>query len=94
MPSIAVMSACSMGGRPAEAGAVHPMRVPKTGTSMSAPHVAGIVALLLQRRPGLTSEQIRSILVASARQVDGVAVFDQAWGHGRVDAVEAVRLLG
>ncbi|SDI31119.1 Subtilase family protein [Actinokineospora alba] len=93
-PGVRIMSACSMGGRPTEAGAVHPMRVPKTGTSMSAPHVAGIIALLLQRRPGLTSEQIRSILVASARQVDGVAVFDQAWGHGRVDAVEAVRLLG
>jgi subtilisin family serine protease len=93
-PGVAILSACALGGRPSDTGGVNPMRVPMTGTSMSAPHLAGIIALLLQRRPGLTVAQIRSILTASARQVDGVDRFDPAWGHGRVDAVGAVRILG
>lgn len=33
-----------------------------SGTSMAAPHVTGVVALLYQQRPGLTPEQARSAL--------------------------------
>ena len=36
------------------------------GTSMSAPHVAGTAALLLQARPELATEQIRTVLQNSA----------------------------
>ena len=39
---------------------------PLTGTSMAAPHVAGVAALMLSKRPNLTSEDVRQILVASA----------------------------
>jgi subtilisin family serine protease len=94
-PGVNIFAACALGGRPNDAGGgVFPMRVQKTGTSMSAPHLAGIIALLLQRRPGLTVAQIRAILIATARQVDGVDRFDTTWGHGRADAKAAVLRLG
>jgi subtilisin family serine protease len=64
-----------------------------SGTSMSAPHVAGIAALLLQRNPKLTSAQIRSALIASANPPAGVDPFDIAWGYGRVDAEATINLI-
>lgn len=36
------------------------------GTSMSSPHVAGTVALLLQARPGLSPEEVRTLLQNTA----------------------------
>ncbi|TRU47783.1 MAG: peptidase S8, partial [Microcystis aeruginosa Ma_QC_Ch_20071001_S25] len=37
-----------------------------SGTSMAAPHVAGVVALMLGANPNLTHAQVRSILTSSA----------------------------
>ncbi|HWM94529.1 MAG TPA: S8 family serine peptidase, partial [Thermoanaerobaculia bacterium] len=38
------------------------------GTSMASPHVAGTVALLLEARPGLTPEEVRTLLQNTAEQ--------------------------
>lgn len=76
-----------------------------SGTSASAPQIAGICALLLQKDPGLTPADIKSLLRGSARDVvDGVSNaasnqndgpipagvgHDGATGAGLVDAFEA-----
>ena len=40
-----------------------------SGTSMAAPHVAGVTALILERNPNLTSKQVREIIARTARKV-------------------------
>jgi subtilisin family serine protease len=69
--------------------------VPKQGTSMASPHVAGAAALLLAARPDLTPAEVRSQLMLSTRKTDlkdsdggQASVFDV--GSGRVDVFEAV----
>jgi len=62
-----------------------------SGTSMAAPHVAGLVALLLEVNPALTPEQVRDILTTTADDA-GPAGVDDAWGFGLVDTREALRL--
>jgi serine protease AprX len=56
-----------------------------SGTSMSSPIVAGGVALLLERFPHLTPDQIKGLLVGSARRYTGQV--DQA---GALDLQEAM----
>ncbi len=51
------------------------------GTSQSAPIVAGLAALVLERSPASTSQQVAAYLKANA--VDqGVPGADSTWGHG------------
>jgi subtilisin len=42
-----------------------------TGNSFAAPHVTGLVARLLSKRPGLTPYQVKSVLRSVARNVAG-----------------------
>ncbi len=37
-----------------------------TGTSMAAPHIAGVAALMLSKRPTFTNEEVRQILINTA----------------------------
>lgn len=62
------------------------------GTSMSAPHVAGIVALMLQANPNLTPEEARDIIQSTADTWDEMgAVPNNTYGAGRINALECVR---
>lgn len=57
------------------------------GTSMASPHVAGLVALMLQAKPTLTAAQIRSAIINTARTDANVgSVPNVQWGNGKVDA--------
>lgn len=62
----------------------------KTGTSYAAPFVSAAAALLLQSEPGLTNEQIRSRLLADARDL-GPQGRDNIFGEGLVTAQTACR---
>ena len=59
-----------------------------TGTSMSAPMVAGVIALMLQINPDLTPAQVRWILAVTATDV-GEPGYDIYTGFGMVDALAA-----
>jgi Subtilase family len=62
---------------------------PFCGTSAAAPHVAGVLALLLQTSPALDSQQIRGLVMGTAFDL-GDAGFDFTYGFGGVDAVNAI----
>lgn len=64
------------------------------GTSMSAPMVTGIVALLLQINPDLDQEQIKEIFKKSsiADEYTGI-VPNNRWGVGKVNALKAIELV-
>ena len=92
-PGTDIFSSNALGGRnDPNTGIPRPMRVEMSGTSMSAPHVAGIIALLLERNRDFTAEQIKKMLIASSEPPLGVDGFDRAWGYGRVNARRAMNL--
>jgi len=62
------------------------------GTSMAAPHMAGVAALMKSLRPGITPDDIDGWLTNGAIVRDlGDAGRDNLYGHGLIDAFKAVR---
>ena len=65
-----------------------------SGTSMSSPATAGVVALMLEANPELTPGDVRTILEWTAREDDDTGDLpvegDLVWGHGKVTASQAV----
>jgi thermitase len=61
-----------------------------SGTSMSAPFVAGVAALVWSVNPNLTSNQVRAVLRSTADDL-GPSGFDPYYGYGRVNAWKAVK---
>jgi serine protease AprX len=61
-----------------------------TGTSQSAAVVSGAVALLVQRNPELTPDQVKGLLAASAHRL---GTENPAQGAGVIDVAGAVELL-
>ncbi|MFO7655377.1 MAG: S8 family serine peptidase [Candidatus Krumholzibacteriia bacterium] len=60
-----------------------------SGTSMSGPHVAGVVALMRSANPDVDVTTIKQVLMATAVDL-GREGEDDVYGHGFVDAYEAV----
>ena len=59
------------------------------GTSMAAPHAAGVAALVLSVDPTLTPEDVRKILTGTATDL-GPAGYDLKYGNGGLNAAAAV----
>ena len=59
------------------------------GTSMAAPHVSGVAALILTRNPSLTPDQVRNVLESTAEDL-GAAGWDSTFGWGLLDAEAAL----
>ena len=84
---------CSTGLDPVEGGDYNTI----SGTSMAAPHIAGIVAQLFQKAPGATPAQVEDAITSTAYQYSfgapyvGGSSFDK--GHGLVDVVAAANAL-
>lgn len=70
----------------------------KTGTSMAAPHVAGLAALILERNWNLSAAKVREIIAKSAKKVGNVpynttkefGTWNERYGYGLVDAYQAL----
>ncbi|CAM4435805.1 peptidase S8 [Paenibacillus tarimensis] len=64
-----------------------------SGTSMAAPHVAGVAALMIAANSSLTPDQVESLLRQSATDA-GASGYDSYYGAGIVNAQRAVQLAG
>ncbi len=61
------------------------------GTSASSPFTAGVIALMLQKNPNLDAEQIRQILIKTAKKGGLIgAVPNPNWGYGMLDPAAAL----
>ncbi len=63
-----------------------------SGTSFSSPHIAGIMALLLQAFPNASIDQIETAMTVSATDLGPLGP-DNDYGHGLVNAMKAYRYL-
>ncbi len=62
-----------------------------TGTSMATPHVSGVAALMMSKRPSLTHEEVRQIIVSTA---DPITESPELVGAGNLNAARALMASG
>lgn len=91
-PGMGIGAALSADSSPGIAWTLADTRhVIRQGTSMAAPHVTGIVALMLEARGALSVGQTLERLRSSARDDEhATGLPNAAWGSGKVDAVGAL----
>ena len=80
-PGVAIRSSVSGGGYDAW-----------TGTSMAAPHVSGLVALLREKNPNATVDEIKSAILNSTDDL-GYALPNNNIGWGMIDCMAALNYL-
>ena len=64
------------------------------GTSFAAPHVAGAIALMLQKSPDKTPDEIKQAITTTARTDNFTgSVPNQTWGYGKLDVLSAFQIV-
>lgn len=67
-----------------------------SGTSMASPMVAGVIALILEANPYLSAQQVKDIIVQTAREDNYTGALPTTgspqWGWGKLNAQLAVQL--
>lgn len=63
-----------------------------SGTSMATPQVAGAVAILLEKDPSLTSQDVKRLLLKSAEDI-GILGPDNVYGWGALDIPRAISIM-
>jgi len=91
LSTVPLSSSIGSAGYPVLTGGDGKKYVPLAGTSMAAPHVSGLAALLIQQQPGWTNEEIRQAIRQSADDVLNSG-FDTDSGYGRINAANAMTL--
>jgi subtilisin family serine protease len=91
LSTVPLSSALASYGFPVLTGGDNKNYIPLAGTSMAAPHVAALAALLIQAHPTWTNEQIRQAMRQSADDVSTPG-FDTDAGYGRINAANALAL--
>ena len=61
-----------------------------SGTSMATPHVAGAIALLKQKNPNWTPEEIKASIKATSNELYNYSIFEQ--GNGKINVRELIKL--
>lgn len=96
-PGVDVISArattnVAANGNVNDVGSISLMHLPYytmiSGTSMSAPHVAGIASLMLEVNPALTPDEVKQILRETTTEMPGYNTWEA--GTGYVNAYDAV----
>lgn len=62
-----------------------------SGTSMSSPFVAGVLALWLEADPTLTMDRVKEILKKTADHDEFTAVAPHRWGMGKINALAGLK---
>lgn len=62
-----------------------------SGTSMSSPFVAGVLALWLEADPTLTMDRVKEIIRKTADHDEFTAVTPERWGMGKINALAGLK---
>jgi subtilisin family serine protease len=88
-PGVDIMAAfTTVGGAPGQTP-----YIPLSGTSMATPHVAGGAAVLAQRHPSWTPDQLKAALMGTAQEQPGAGVYEQGGGRMFLPDADAATLL-
>ncbi len=64
-----------------------------SGTSMSSPYVAGVVALWLEADPTLTYEKVLEVMKATCDNDAYTAAAPERWGYGKINALAGIKYI-